>query len=151
MSMLQTTYSGGAHMPWKVFSTRFSPRLSLISPLTSNKIITYIRIDPLMFSLQSHSNQKYIFPYGNITNPSTDVSTGLTLSPLKTSIYTMPIYCWNVGFMPISSWWRHQMEILSALLALCAGNSPSPVNFPHKASDSELACFLRSALEQTVE
>ena len=29
-------------------------------------------------------------------------------------------------------WWRHQMEIFSALLALCAGNSPVPVNSPHK-------------------
>ena len=27
-------------------------------------------------------------------------------------------------------WWRHQMETFSALLAICAGNSP--VNFPHK-------------------
>ena len=29
------------------------------------------------------------------------------------------------------SWWRHQMEIFSVLLALCAGNSPVPVNSPH--------------------
>ena len=29
-------------------------------------------------------------------------------------------------------WWRHQMESFSALLALCAGNSPGPVNSPHK-------------------
>ena len=29
-------------------------------------------------------------------------------------------------------WWRHQMEKFSALLALCAGNSPVPVNSPHK-------------------
>ena len=30
------------------------------------------------------------------------------------------------------SWWRHQMEPFSALLALCAGNSPVPVTSPHK-------------------
>ena len=30
------------------------------------------------------------------------------------------------------SWWRHQMETFSALLALCAGNSPVPVNSSHK-------------------
>ena len=30
------------------------------------------------------------------------------------------------------SWRRHQMETFSALLALCAGNSPVPVNSPHK-------------------
>ena len=30
------------------------------------------------------------------------------------------------------TWWRHQMEPLSALLALCVGISPVPVNSPHK-------------------
>ena len=40
-------------------------------------------------------------------------------------------WCWGVtkpGHNLLShnylSWWRHQMEIFSALLALCAGNSP---------------------------
>ena len=28
------------------------------------------------------------------------------------------------------SWWRHQMENFSVLLALCAGNSPVPGEFP---------------------
>ena len=31
-----------------------------------------------------------------------------------------------------TSWWRHQMETFSALLAFCAGNSPVPGEFPHK-------------------
>ena len=30
----------------------------------------------------------------------------------------------------IYSWWRHQMEIFSALLAICAGNSPVTGEFP---------------------
>ena len=30
------------------------------------------------------------------------------------------------------TWWRHQMETFSALLAISAGNSPVPVNSPHK-------------------
>ena len=29
-----------------------------------------------------------------------------------------------------AAWWRHQMETLSALLAICAGNSPVPGDFP---------------------
>ena len=29
----------------------------------------------------------------------------------------------------LHSWWRHQMETFSALLALCAGNSPVPGEF----------------------
>ena len=31
------------------------------------------------------------------------------------------------------SWWRHQMETFSPLLALCAVNSSVPVNSPHKS------------------
>ena len=31
-----------------------------------------------------------------------------------------------------SSWWHHQMETFSTLLALCAGNSLVPMNSPHK-------------------
>ena len=30
----------------------------------------------------------------------------------------------------LSTWWRHQMETFSALLALCAGNSPVTGEFP---------------------
>ena len=30
------------------------------------------------------------------------------------------------------TWWRHQMVTFSALLALCARNSPSPLNSQHK-------------------
>ena len=31
-----------------------------------------------------------------------------------------------------ASWWRHQMETFSALLAICGANWPVPVNSPHK-------------------
>ena len=34
------------------------------------------------------------------------------------------------GVVSINTWWRHQMETFSALLALCAGNSPVPGVLP---------------------
>ena len=34
---------------------------------------------------------------------------------------------WTVNSIP---WWRHQMETFSALLAICAGNSPVTGEFP---------------------
>ena len=34
--------------------------------------------------------------------------------------------------LDLFAWWRHQLETFSALLALCAGKSPLPVNSPHK-------------------
>ena len=41
------------------------------------------------------------------------------------------VFCGSSGqFEP---WWRHQMVTFSTLLAICAGNSPVPVNSPHKS------------------
>ena len=39
------------------------------------------------------------------------------------------------------SWWRHQMETFSALLALCAGSSPVPVTSPHIGQWREALMF----------
>ena len=36
----------------------------------------------------------------------------------------------NVCHLQASTWWRHQVEAFSALLAFCAGNSPVPGEFP---------------------
>ena len=35
-----------------------------------------------------------------------------------------------INFNSRKSWWRHQMETFSALLAICAGNSPVAGEFP---------------------
>ena len=35
-----------------------------------------------------------------------------------------------LGYIKGNSWWRHQMETFSALLAICAGNSPVSGEFP---------------------
>ena len=45
------------------------------------------------------------------------VSTSLTLGNVMISLYPL-------------TWWRHQMETSSALLAICAGNSPVNGEFP---------------------
>ena len=42
------------------------------------------------------------------------------------------LYLGLVGTYLTAAWWRHQMETVSALLAICAGNSPVPGEFPHK-------------------
>ena len=49
------------------------------------------------------------------------------------------------------SWWRHQMETFSALLALCGGNHQSPVDSPHKGQWRGALMFLWSAPKQTVD
>ena len=52
------------------------------------------------------------------------------------AVYMFKVYLWrsHPSFIGLINWtWlRHQMETSSALLAVCAGNSPVPVNSPHK-------------------
>ena len=44
-----------------------------------------------------------------------------------------PFYKWKESIQLKLTWWRHQVEAFSTLLAICAGNSPvSGVNSPHK-------------------
>ena len=48
-------------------------------------------------------------------------------------IYILQGYHWNPKFTLVFQmipWWRHQMETFSALLAICAGNSPVAGEFP---------------------
>ena len=53
---------------------------------------------------------------------------------LFAELYTHPIEVVYPTLAPrpgtLLPWWRHQMETFSALLAICAGNSPVPGEFP---------------------
>ena len=64
---------------------------------------------------------------------------GIRRSPLdshhKGSVMQNVFSCHAFSWLPFISmlrltWWRHQMETFSALLAICAGNSPVPGEFP---------------------
>ena len=45
--------------------------------------------------------------------------------------------CVTILTAGITTWWRHHMEIFSALLAICAGNSPIPGEFPAQRSATQ--------------
>ena len=46
---------------------------------------------------------------------------------------TLMYFLTNCRLKTVTSWWRHQMETFSALLAICEGNSPVPGELaPHK-------------------
>ena len=51
---------------------------------------------------------------------------------LSVRIYGIRLTEWPHGHDSLITWWRHQMETFSALLAICAGNSPVTVNSLHK-------------------
>ena len=43
---------------------------------------------------------------------------------------TSPVPGWEPCWNYVRTWWRHQMETFSALLAICVGNSPVNNEFP---------------------
>ena len=49
---------------------------------------------------------------------------------------------WNRNVVYWCPWWRHQMETFSALLAICAGNSPVTVDSPHKGQWRGVSMFV---------
>ena len=61
------------------------------------------------------------------------LSTGSFINETKTWIVCCETLQMHIGRFAnecLISWWRHQMETFSALLALCAGNSPVTGEFP---------------------
>ena len=66
-----------------------------------------------------------------------DINLGLNINEVRKIICKISV-SWQISLRPVRkiaskwwhSWWRHQMEIFSALLAICAGNSPVTGEFP---------------------
>ena len=55
-------------------------------------------------------------------------------------------------WMICKSWWRHQMETLSTLLAICAGNSPVTGELPSKRPVTRsFDVFFDLRIELTIE
>ena len=59
---------------------------------------------------------------------------GIPITPITLQILKCAMHAdsWfqNGSSSMTRAWWRHQMEIFSALLGICAGNSPVPGEFP---------------------
>ena len=92
----------------------------------------------------------WLFNIEQINTSSTKIKTNKSSFP-EVSMEKIKKYCgtyiclshWKM-FEPNHTWWRHQMEIFSVLLAICAGHQWTPHT---KASDAKLWCFLWSAPE----
>ena len=94
-------------------------------------LMVCIQIKPMMTSW--HGTGHYWPFVGRICRPPMDFYKGRAMQRLSVYFNTVspnellnkqPSCQW------LDSWWRHQMETFSALLALCAGNSPVTGEFP---------------------
>ena len=61
-----------------------------------------------------------------------DYSFKLVDFKLISTVCDHPVGDSSFDFSALNTWWRHQMETFSMLLALCAGNSPVTGEFPSK-------------------
>ena len=85
-------------------------------------------------SLYYHKLRYYIYIYIHvITTPTTQkkfLRTDDAYMQRRTSIDMNKNSMKLNAKITASPWWRHQMETFSALLGICAGNSPVPGEFP---------------------
>ena len=61
---------------------------------------------------------------------STSIFLILKMSVINGTGYCLITLILKSSVINVKPWWRHQMETFSALLAICAGNSPVPGEFP---------------------
>ena len=61
-----------------------------------------------------------------------DIGLDICSAPLLSKLHLFQLIQWVTLYVvhDMASWWRHQMETFSALLAMCAGNSPGTGEFP---------------------
>ena len=86
----------------------------------ADRVITTLGCTPLSVYLALISNQFLV-----IRNNGRRYLSSYPTNFLINNIFLIAVQL-RVG----SPWWRHQMETFSALLAICAGNSPVPGEFP---------------------
>ena len=83
-----------------------------------------------IFTLTSATHLKYAVPFNNQNNDMLFVLLIRNMNCVITHFHVNEKLSGMWQIYPRSTWWRHQMETLSALQAICAGNSPVPGEFP---------------------
>ena len=92
--------------------------IDMLMLMLMSQIVFYLLHGALVLSL--YIDVVFTFFRRCLPHYYTHIHTGTLIDPHLTSVSVQ---------IPIT-WWRHQIETFSALLAICAGNSPVPGEFP---------------------
>ena len=91
---------------------------------------------PLKWKKKSIIVTQYIMFRHNVTHVHVNPFNSKKYLPNQHYVITVPaLYLGpmlTTELQVLTSWWRHQMESFSALLAICAGIHRAPANSPHK-------------------
>ena len=104
------------------FSLKFVPKgpIDNMSALLQVMALRWTGEKPLPETMLTQSINAYMQHLGRWVNGLSTIQRRMIYNPI-------PIYG---QWKPIESWWRHQMETFSVLLAICAGNSLVTREFP---------------------
>ena len=101
-------------------------------------IVTLFAVVSYTCNVCIHASRRYLYHYAEAPQRYFYLT---EISCIKIELRSWKTDCVQMNYMTLLlmhvltwendiPWWRHQMETFSALLAICAGNSPVP--FPHK-------------------
>ena len=134
--IVMSSLIGSAHTRSDPCSHTFQMKifLFLVNRELSNQIQGYIHFKPNYITISNLLQASYFFIVACHIKPALEPTLPRFWNTIwrhkhSTALYVSYLFA---GTIPHSAWWRHQMETFSALLAICAGNSPVPVNSPHK-------------------
>ena len=107
-------------------------------PLCVDKLLFHCKLHFLSITRNARAALKshYLFMVGAELFPANqnfkyECSSSIVL--IKYPIFLPLVYvCIQIQSILSKTWWSHEMETFSALLALCVGNSPVTGEFPHK-------------------
>ena len=132
----------------------FSKRRLIISVITSYAVLGYIH-----YSIRGKGTSKGCWTPQHSRYRTTGIQLDCSTWPVQCGLHHWPASCHQATLVyassslrqqpgnPMSIKWRHGMETLSALLALCMGNPPFTGGFPpQRVSDADTDVFFDVSL-----
>ena len=110
----------------------------LFPPVITSLIILYISLEIDLSKCNRNSTcvarncavKGHLHCFNNIHSNTLSTCRTYGVTSVEPRIYFSSFTCHNSVLNMDMSWWRHQVETFSALLAICAGNSPVTGEFP---------------------
>ena len=99
----------------------------------------HIAISILFIKCQLNIAIVLVFLHSHIAFQIWNINISFILITTIFDIWIQPLFPFSLNLA--NTWWRHQMETFSTLLAICAGNLLVKVNSPHKGQGRRALMF----------
>ena len=103
----------------------YKPNITLKSGRTLKYCFDHRPFIKIIFNSHTSSHKCY-----NVLTVSVHVYNRYVISPLISNVFLVLSWLAHHVWLPVVTWWRHQMETFSALLAICAGKPQASGELP---------------------